>query len=1118
MAASNPVAKARLSELYGKLPLSFEANVGQVDGAVKFLSRCQGHMLFLTATEAVLRLGPPHETNALHLQLLGGNSHPRVVGMDPQGTTSNYLVGNDPAKWHTGVKHYAKVRYEAVYPGVDLVYRGNQHQLEYDFVVAPGADPRVIRLAFTGADALAIGPQGELTLHTAHGDLVQPAPVVYQELAEGRMRIEGRYVFLRPPGHGRRGDLRRTVGFALGRYDRAQPLIIDPVLVYSIVESHTQQGSGIALDGAGNAYVTGTLQNGGNIQGIVEKINAAGSAIVYATILSGNGDVLANAIAVDGAGNAYVAGTTTSTNFPGVNGSSAQSANAGGFDAFVTKINPAGTAPVYSTFLGGSGRDSANAIALDGGGLAYVTGDTTSTNFPVSANALQPVFAGGSFDGDDAFLTVIKTDGTAFVYSTFLGGSGDDYGSGIAVDPRGNIYLTGSTTSSTFPGVTSTSLQPLYGGGEDAFVTMITADFHGIGYSTFLGGGEADFANAIAVDGASNAYITGGTASNDFPVTANAIQPVFAGGTGGGPLQNDDAFVTVIAPDGTALVYSTFLGGSGDDYGYGIAVDSTGNAYVTGSTTSTTFPGVSGSSIQPTNVDIGGFSDAFFTKIDAGGAPPIYSTFLGNGDTDRGLGIAVDGAGNAYLTGTTIAPGGNLLLEAFVTKIGPLSPCTNSDGTLCLVPLTNSQGDTASQGRFRVEVSSSTGALGHAVPLTQSSGYFWLDNPALAEILVRVQPCGTSGFALFAAGLSTLGTRIAVLDTETGKTATYPSSSGSLTAPVVDRVTFGCSGSRAPEARIEPELDSDVRAVNVREEAAPAASQRPAISFSPSGPSANEEVTFVGRPPVASGLTRIWSFSDDPPGVTHLELNGLIIHQFTAAGQFTVTFFDANQVGTGAPVSIDLTVSAATPGVQVSVTGPASTSVNSTVSFQAAATNCQPGSQPWTWLVDGAVVVGGNTGPSIQLSWPTAGRKRLTASNLGCGTASGAKVVRVLQPPSGAASCRPSPTLLCLDNSRFQVSATWTKPDGSHGPAEAVGLSGVEGYLSLGSGGPDVLVRVSSSCASAHAYAVLAGGFSTIRVGLTVKDEKTGKSKTYATRQGALFTSVNDESSFRTCP
>jgi hypothetical protein len=703
-AAPGAATRASLSVTHGQLPLSFEANQGQVDQAVQFLSRGQGYALFLIPSEAVLRLSSPGGGDAVvRLAWAGGNRSPRVRGERLQPTRSNYFLGNDPSKWHAGVPNYAQVRYEGIYPGVDLVYRGNQRQLEYDFVVAPRADPGRIRLIVRGADEVALGAEGELVLHTANGNLVQHAPEVYQVTGGRRQRVEGHYVLLpAPAGKGESG--RPQVGFAVGRYDRTRPLIIDPILAYSSFLGGTggDFGRSIAVDGAGNAYVTGDTSStafpgvsgssiqpatGGGRDAFVTKINALGTAIVYSTFLGGSGDDFGFGIAVDGAGNAYITGTTSSHTFPGVSSSSIQPAYGGGVgDAFVTKIDATGTAILYSTFLGGSGQEIGQAIAVDGAGNAYVTGETNSPSFPgVSAGSIQPTYGGG---GSDAFVTKINPNGTAIVYSTFLGGSGNDNSFGIAVDSRGNAYLTGNTDSTTFPGVSGSSIQPANGGGSDAFVTKINPAGTAIVYSTFLGGTNVDEGDSIALDCAGNAYVTGFTLSTTFPgVNGSSIQPAIGGAA--------DAFVTKVNAAGTAIVYSTYLGGAGNEHGAGIAVDGSGNAYVSGYTDSTTFPGVSGSSIQPAN---GGGIDAFVTKIGASGTAIRFSTFLGGSGNDYGAGIAVDGRSDVYVTGFTdsttfpgvsgssIQPASGGGSDAFVIKIGEagsaffaVSPCRMVD-------------------------------------------------------------------------------------------------------------------------------------------------------------------------------------------------------------------------------------------------------------------------------------------------------------------------------------------------------------------------------------------------------------------------------------------------------
>jgi hypothetical protein len=656
-------SSVKVVEGYGKLPLAFEANQGQAGSQVKFLSRGAGYSLFFTPTEAVLALQPSDpspagsrqaitshqpsvkwahasgasqhsavgnqslKTAVLRMKLVGANAKAKVIGQNELPGKSNYFIGNDPQKWHTNVPQYAKVRYENVYPSVDLVYYGHQRELEYDFVLRPGANPRAIRLRITGAKRLR-PERGELVLISAAGDIRLRSPHIYQESNGVRQEVGGRYVITSKNG----------VGFRVGAYDRRRTLVIDPVLAYStyLAGSAHDGGAGIAVDSAGNAYVVGTTEIlFRHKDAFVNKVNSDGSALLYSTYLGGGLFDFGDSIAVDSAGNAYVCGFTDSTDFPTAN--ALQPTLNGGFDAFVTKINTNGSALVYSTYLGGSNNNNyGNGIAVDSAGNAYVAGLTGSAEFPTK-NAIQPVYGGNG----DAFVTKINAKGSALVYSTYLGGSQSDEGMSVAVDSAGKAYVTGGTDSTDFP--TKNAIQPVYGGNGDAFVTKINANGSALVYSTYLGGSHTDSyygvsRASVAVDSAGNAYVSGSTQSTDFP-TANAIQPSFAG--------RQDAFVTKFNSDGSALLYSTYLGRGGYEIGAAIAVDTAGNAYVTGTTFSTDFP-----TVNPIQSGIGGGGDAFVTEFNPQGNALVYSTYLGGPHNDYGSAITVDAAGSAYLTGT----------------------------------------------------------------------------------------------------------------------------------------------------------------------------------------------------------------------------------------------------------------------------------------------------------------------------------------------------------------------------------------------------------------------------------------------------------------------------------
>ncbi|HEX8499540.1 MAG TPA: SBBP repeat-containing protein [Pyrinomonadaceae bacterium] len=645
--AAAPGAQAR--EAYGRLPLSFEANRGQADAPVNFLARGAGYTLALSPNAATFVLyagrgeAPPA---SLRMTLEGADPAATAEGADELEGRANYFIGNDPSKWRTGVPTFARVRYGAVYPGVDLVYYGNQRQLEYDFRVAPGADPRAVRLRFDGADAVELGVGGDLLLRLGESVVRQPKPFVYQEVAGARREVEGGYEV---GADGR-------VGFALGRYDAALPLVIDPVIVYStyLGGSNADQANGIGVDSAGNVYVAGftgstnfptanafQAANGGFQDAFVTKLNPQGTALLYSTYFGGSAQEQARGLAVDPAGNVYLTGITGSTDFPTLN--PVQSTKgAVNEDAFLTKINPTGTALVYSTYLGGGeSSEFGQAVAVDSAGNAYVTGSTFSDDFP-TANAIQEEMKGGS---TDAFLTKYNQTGTAVIYSTYLGGDGNDTGFGVAADSAGNAYVVGETASTNFP--TANAIQSDNKGGRDAFVSKVKADGSGFIFSTYHGGtGDIDVAQAVAVDSAGLAYVAGQTNSINFP-TLNAFQ-----GANGGTVTMQDGFLTKFNVNGTGYVYSTYFGGSGGEIAFGVAVDSAGSAYIAGATSSLLgFPTANAIQCERNGNSV----DAFVAKFTPAGTALVYSTYYGGSDNDQGRMVALDSAGNAYVAGMTFS-------------------------------------------------------------------------------------------------------------------------------------------------------------------------------------------------------------------------------------------------------------------------------------------------------------------------------------------------------------------------------------------------------------------------------------------------------------------------------
>ena len=686
--------KQSVLESYGKLPLSFEANQGQTDSRVKFLSRGSGYALFLTSREAVLALkaGPlarpaasqkadlarlqevsadtaSVRSSVLRMSLVGANPAPAISPEDELPGRSYYFIGNDPKKWHSDVPNYAKVQYEDVYPGVNLVYYGNQGQLEHDFVVAPGADPKAILIRFQGARKLRIDDRGDLVVDVGDGQVRLLKPEIYQEASGVRREIAGGYVL--------KGA--RLVSFQVAAYDADKPLVIDPVLRYSTYLGGTggDEGFGIAVDSSGNAYVTGLTESSnfptvnplpapndalqGIVTAFVSKLSFSGSTLrlVYSTYLGGSLIDEGTAIAVDSSGNAYVTGFTKSTNFPTVNPLPApnNALQSVGGNAFVSKLSFSGSSLslAYSTYLGGSFADEGTGIAVDSSGNAYVTGFTQSANFPTVNPLPPPGNAPPGLFGVTAFVSKLSFSGStlSLAYSTYLGGSRPDEGNAIAVDSSGNAYVTGLTESTDFPTVNplaapNNALQ----GFVNAFVSKLS--FSGstlsLAYSTYLGGSHIDEGLGIAVDSTGNAYVTGFTQSANFPM----VNPLPAPNNALQGFQN--AFVSKLSFSGStlSLVYSTYLGGSGSDQGFGIAVDSSGNAYVAGSTQSTNFPTVNPLP-APNNALQSTAGNAFVSQLSFSGSTLSlpYSTYLGGSSFDQGRGIAVDPSGNAYVTGFT---------------------------------------------------------------------------------------------------------------------------------------------------------------------------------------------------------------------------------------------------------------------------------------------------------------------------------------------------------------------------------------------------------------------------------------------------------------------------------
>ena len=665
----------------GKLPLMFEPNVGQTDPQVRFIARGSNYGLFLTDRDAVLALrhsgsdeSKKSATSVLRMKLTGAHADAHVAGTDALPGKSNYLIGNDPSRWRRNVPQFSRVRYSEIYPGVDLVYYGNHGQLEYDFRVAPGADPKNIQLSFEGASGLRL-ESGDLLVETGAGDIRLKAPRVYEEGSESsRKPVNGRFALL----------AKDRVGFEVGEYDRSRTLVIDPVLTYS-------------------------------------------------TYLGGTGTEMLPSVAVDSGASIYVTGATNSTDFPVVPAGSSSFKTGATSNVFVAKFDPTGATLIFSTYIGGIGADTSVGIAVDAATNVYIAGTTTSTNFPVTASSAfqaTPVSPGNPH----TFVSELSADGTHLLYSSYFSGNQTDTAKGMTLDNKGLVYVIGITNSTNFPlAPTAGTFQSTLQGANAFFISKINPTSSGANslvFSTYFGGGNPSNGSvsggAIAVDNnaaGSNIYFTGGTnflftgnnPTTDFPIK-NAINP--GGACLDAPTQSTttacttsglapmDAFVAKLNPGtntGAQLLYCSYLGGTGTDIGLGIAVDASGNAYLTGSTDSNAFPAISGG-IQGKQPSPGGGVDAFVAKINnpttntgSTNVQLTYFSFLGGSGTDIGNAITVDSVQGARVVGTTASsnfptlnpiPGGGTFKgtqKAFVARLDTLGTTASTSQFVTLL-------------------------------------------------------------------------------------------------------------------------------------------------------------------------------------------------------------------------------------------------------------------------------------------------------------------------------------------------------------------------------------------------------------------------------------------------
>jgi len=568
---------------YGQIPIFFVENRGQFDAEsaanppVRYVMKGPAVTGYFSSNQVLLTMGQ----SSFRVSFPGANPTPVLEGIRAMGARVNFMRG-DRRDWRTDLPAYGGIAYRNIFPGVDLVYSVSSNSLKSDFYLAPGSDPSDIHMQYDGAGLVRIDEAGALVLAGSRGEFRENAPVIYQEISGTRHNVEGSFRIWPDGTVGfRLGPYDRTQPLVIDPVLSYSTYLggsnMDALTSIAIDNSGNAYVAGWTVSADLPTVNPVRSQNGGGVDAFVAKLGPGGNNLIYCTYLGGRGDDRAFGIAVDISGNAYVTGWTSSSAFP--TASPLQSTLAGAKDAFVAKLNPAGNALVYSTYLGGANTDSGNAIAVDSAGNAYIAGGTYSMNFPV-LSAYQTSIKGQQ----NAFITKLGPGGT-LIYSTYLGGNGSDSAAGIAADASGNAYITGGTTSTNFP--TAVPLRATSGGNQDAFITKLAPSGKTLIYSTYLGGtggaaGSMEAGTGIAVDATGAAYVTGSTNSANFPVTAGVVQAAYLGG-------GSDAFVAKLNPAGNALVYSTYLGGSSVDYGGGIAVDFLGNAYVDGYTASSDF-------------------------------------------------------------------------------------------------------------------------------------------------------------------------------------------------------------------------------------------------------------------------------------------------------------------------------------------------------------------------------------------------------------------------------------------------------------------------------------------------------------------------------------------------
>jgi RHS repeat-associated protein len=883
-----------LAKNYGTRTVAFAKNVGEFGSGVDYAASGQEYSVSLSKSGATVSLhqggpsassqtgtGSSGQSASLSLQYVGASSSAQGLGQNEQQASTNYYQGSNSASWYTDVANYGQVTYQNVWSGVDVVYTASSadsQEMEVSYVVHSGANLSQVQYQVQGAQSLSIDQNGNLVIQLANGTLTSQSPTLYQQDASGaRTQVAGHYVLL--------GN--NTVGFQVtGSYDSTKSLTVDPTLLFSGYLGTNDEGNAIAVDSAGNSYIAGTSYlpvppSGTKAQVVVYKLDSSGN-LVYTSFLSGASNDYGYGIATDAAGNAYVVGQTSSPNFPSAAGSLS-----GSTDAFVAKLNGGGDTLIWSAYYGGSGSEAAYGVTVDFSGNVYLTGRTNSTNLTL-VNQYQGISGGGY----DAFAAEFTSSGSALLWSTYLGGNQDDEGHAIAVDYSGNIVIAGWTASINFP--VHNPIQLFNAGGHDAFVSKFSPGGNSLLWSTFLGGLGTDEAYGVAADAAGSVYVTGLTSSTNLPVSTGAYQSTSGGG--------NDAFVAKIDSGGTSFLYDTYLGGTGDDRGLAIAVDGNGDAFVGGSTTGANFPQVNSMYAYG-----GGTTDGFLAEVNPNGGSLAFSSYLGGSGADEVRGVALDPAGNLYATGRTTSSNfpnqgtGTSLsgsYDAFAVKVYPgpqaqitaVSPDTGDSST---DHLTNSQNltlsGTATAGSTVTVYRKGVGAIGTA---TATGGGTWTFSYAGTTL-----PEGTYGFTVTAtaSGVTSVESSVfkVTVDLTAPTVALSVATSTYDTSPQV-RVTATDNNGVSTTATLDVDLNNDGNFTDAGE-----------TNYSSAAFSGGVAV-FDASPNLSTGTYKMRAEVKDKAGNTGYSATYTVTITSTGANSWTTSITkDSTDVNTGDSTSQD---------------------------------------------------------------------------------------------------------------------------------------------------------------------------------------------------------------------